>query len=245
MTGYRKVHEEVRAHSDSAVLVAVSKMHPYEAVLDAYADGARIFGENRVQEAESKFPPMSERPDGMKLYIIGQLQRNKVKRALQIADRIESVDSLPLIEKIEKEAAVMGRQIEVLLELNSSEEEQKAGFRSADELIEAATIDGCTPYSIFTKIMLPLAKNTFVTIASMYSILIWNDFIFANTFISRNSAKTVAMGLKDYVGAFGNVDWGLTFAAIAISILPPMIVYFALNKQVTAGMTIGATKSIR
>lgn len=111
-----------------------------------------------------------------------------------------------------------------------------------DELIEAATIDGCTPYSIFTKIMLPLAKNTFVTIASMYSILIWNDFIFANTFISRNSAKTVAMGLKDYVGAFGNVDWGLTFAAIAISILPPMIVYFALNKQVTAGMTIGATK---
>ena len=112
----------------------------------------------------------------------------------------------------------------------------------SDELIEAATIDGCTPYSIFTKIMLPLAKNTFVTIASMYSILIWNDFIFANTFISRNSAKTVAMGLKDYVGAFGNVDWGLTFAAIAISILPPMIVYFALNKQVTAGMTIGATK---
>ena len=95
MTGYRKVHEEVRAHSDSAVLVAVSKMHPYEAVLDAYADGARIFGENRVQEAESKFPPMGERPDGMKLYIIGQLQRNKVKRALQIADRIESVDSIP------------------------------------------------------------------------------------------------------------------------------------------------------
>ena len=138
MTGYRKVHEEVRAHSDSAVLVAVSKMHPYEAVLDAYADGARIFGENRVQEAESKFPPMGERPDGMKLYIIGQLQRNKVKRALQIADRIESVDSLPLIEKIEKEAAVMGRQIEVLLELNSSGEEQKAGFRSADELSEAA-----------------------------------------------------------------------------------------------------------
>lgn len=111
-----------------------------------------------------------------------------------------------------------------------------------NELLEAATIDGCSPYGIFMKIMIPMAKNTFVTIASMYSILIWNDFIFANTFISRNAAKTVAMGLKDYVGAFGNVDWGLTFAAIAISILPPMIVYFLLNKQVTAGMTIGATK---
>lgn len=111
-----------------------------------------------------------------------------------------------------------------------------------DDLIEAATIDGCTPYSIFTKILLPLSKNTFVTIASMYSILIWNDFIFSNTFISKNTAKTVAMGLKDYVGAFGNVDWGLTFAAISVSILPPLIVYFALNKQVTAGMTLGAVK---
>lgn len=111
-----------------------------------------------------------------------------------------------------------------------------------NDLIEAATIDGCTPYGIFFRIMMPLAKNTFVTISSMYSILIWNDFIFANTFISKNSAKTVAMGLKDYVGAFGNVDWGLTYAAIAISILPPMIVYFLLNKQVTAGMTVGATK---
>ena len=74
----------------------------------------------------------------------------------------------------------------------------------------------------------------------MYSILIWNDFIFANTFISETSAKTVAMGLKDYVGAFGNVDWGSTFAAIAISILQPLIIYFALNKWVTAGMTMGA-----
>lgn len=111
-----------------------------------------------------------------------------------------------------------------------------------DDLVEAATIDGCTPYGIFFRIMLPMAKNTFVTIASMYSILIWNDFIFANTFISKNAAKTVAMGLKDYVGAFGNVDWGLTYAAIAISILPPMIVYFALNKQVTSGMAVGAVK---
>ena len=118
-----------------------------------------------------------------------------------------------------------------------------AAFKGVpSSIIEAATIDGCTPYGIFVKIILPLAKNTFVTIASMYSILIWNDFIFANTFISKDSAKTVAMGLKDYVGAFGNVDWGLTFAAITISILPPMIVYFALNKHVTAGMSAGAVK---
>lgn len=111
-----------------------------------------------------------------------------------------------------------------------------------DELIEAAIVDGCNPGRIFITIVFPLARNTIITIASMYSILIWNDFIFANTFISENSAKTVAMGLKDYVGAFGNVDWGATYAAIAISILPPLIIYFALNKWVTAGMTMGATK---
>lgn len=111
-----------------------------------------------------------------------------------------------------------------------------------NELIEAAIVDGCSPFRTFIQIVFPLARNTVITIASMYSILIWNDFIFANTFISEMNAKTVAMGLKDYVGAFGNVDWGSTFAAIAISILPPLIIYFSLNKWVTAGMTMGATK---
>lgn len=111
-----------------------------------------------------------------------------------------------------------------------------------NELIEAAIVDGCSPFRTFIQIVFPLARNTVITIASMYSILIWNDFIFTNTFISETNAKTVAMGLKDYVGAFGNVDWGSTFAAIAISILPPLIIYFSLNKWVTAGMTMGATK---
>ena len=111
-----------------------------------------------------------------------------------------------------------------------------------NELIEASIVDGCSPYRTFLQIVFPLARNTVITIASMYSILIWNDFIFANTFISDTEAKTVALGLKDYVGAFGNVDWGSTFAAIAISIPPPLVSYFALYKWVTAGMTMGATK---
>ncbi|MCH4167766.1 MAG: carbohydrate ABC transporter permease [Streptococcaceae bacterium] len=111
-----------------------------------------------------------------------------------------------------------------------------------NELIEAGIMDGASTYRVFGQIMFPLARNTIITIMSMYSILIWNDFIFANTFISESAAKTVTMGLKDYVGAFGNVNWGATYAAIAISILPPMIIYFSLNKWVTAGMTAGATK---
>ena len=111
-----------------------------------------------------------------------------------------------------------------------------------NELIEAAVMDGSSPYGIFFRIVFPLARNTVITVGSMYCILIWNDFIFANTFISDNAAKTVALGLRDYVGAFGNINWGMTFAAIAITSLPPMLVYFALNRYVTAGMTLGATK---
>ena len=111
-----------------------------------------------------------------------------------------------------------------------------------NELIEAAVMDGCSPARTFFSIILPQARNTVITVASMYTVFIWNDFIFANTFISDNKAKTIAVGLKDYIGAFGNVDWGRTYAAIALSVLPPIIVYFSLNKYVTAGMTMGATK---
>ena len=101
MTDYKSVNEKVGGR---ASIVAVSKFHPYEAVVEAYNEGAMIFGENRVQEMRDKFPPKNERPEGMKVYLIGQLQRNKVRKALEWCDRIESVDSIPLIDKIEKDA---------------------------------------------------------------------------------------------------------------------------------------------
>ena len=152
MTGYKEVAAEVM--KNGVTLVAVSKMHPYSAVMEAYGEGARIFGENRVQELEAKFPVPNERPEGMKVYLIGQLQRNKVRKAVELSDRIESVDSMPLIEKIEKEAAASGKRMEVLLELNSSGEEQKAGFRSREELLDAASyiISSC-PHIVLKGIM--------------------------------------------------------------------------------------------
>ena len=139
MTEYRKIYDEVESAAGRPVaLVAVSKFHPYEAVLEAYSQGARIFGENRVQEMREKFPPRGERPEGMKVFLIGQLQRNKVRKAVEWADRIESVDSIALIDKIGYECGVLGREMEILLEFNSSGEEQKSGFRTEDELLAAA-----------------------------------------------------------------------------------------------------------
>lgn len=133
---FREVESTVKKKSDSVVLVAVSKTRPQEDVLAAYEEGARVFGENRVQEMEAKFS--FERPGDMKVYLIGQLQSNKVKKAVALADRIESVDSIKLIDKIEAECAKIGKCIEILLEVNSSGEEQKSGFTTEEALFEAA-----------------------------------------------------------------------------------------------------------
>lgn len=135
MTDYIKVYNEVRAFNPSVVLLAVSKTKPFEDIMEAYSEGARLFGENRVQEMVNKF--RFPRPEGMKVYLIGQLQRNKVKKAVEYADRIESVDSIPLLEKIDYEAGLRGKKMEILFEVNSSGEEQKSGFRTKEELFEA------------------------------------------------------------------------------------------------------------
>ncbi len=135
MTEYLEVLKKVESLKENVTLVAVSKTKPYSDILSAYSDGARIFGENRVQEIEEKFP--LSRPEGMKVYLIGQLQRNKVKKAVGLVDRIESVDSIPLLEKINFECALIGKKMDILFEVNSSGEEQKAGFRDKDELIKA------------------------------------------------------------------------------------------------------------
>lgn len=142
MVDYRSCLENVRKHGN-AELVAVSKMHGIDSVMEAYEQGARIFGENRVQEAESKF---RDRPCDMKLYIIGHLQSNKVRKAVAIADRIESVDSVPLLERIESECARIDKTIEILLEYNSSKEENKSGFLDPEDLIAAARLSLSMPH---------------------------------------------------------------------------------------------------
>ncbi len=135
MTEYLEVLKKVENLKKDVTLVAVSKTKPYSDILSAYSIGARVFGENRVQEIEQKFP--LSRPDGMKVYLIGQLQRNKVKKAVALVDRIESVDSIALLEKINFECALIRKKMDILFEVNSSHEEQKAGFRDKEELIKA------------------------------------------------------------------------------------------------------------
>lgn len=143
MVELEKVLESIRREEEkcghTVHLMAVSKTHPYEDILEAYRQGQRLFGENRVQEIEAKFPPLGERPDGMKLCLIGHLQRNKVKKAVSLVDRIDSVDSVALMDELEKHLAGTDRVMDILFEVNSSGEAQKSGFEDEKALMEGVS----------------------------------------------------------------------------------------------------------
>ena len=109
-------------------------------------------------------------------------------------------------------------------------------------LLEAAVIEGASIWEAFLKVILPMSKNTIMTVCTMNMIFTWNEFIFANTFISEPSLKTIPIGLYDYVGQKGLVNWGATFSAISLFLFPLLLIYFILNKGIIAGMTAGAVK---
>ena len=114
-----------KALPEGVKLVAVSKFHPVERLMEAYDAGQRIFGENRPQELAAKVPQM---PQDVQWHFIGHLQTNKLKMVLPYVDLVQSVDSLHLLEAIRKWAMENGRLINVLLELHLGAEETKHGL---------------------------------------------------------------------------------------------------------------------
>ncbi len=113
-------------------LVAVSKMHPREAVEEAYIAGQRIFGESRPQELKAKAETL---PRDIEWHMIGHLQTNKVRMLMPYVTLIHSVDSERLVREIEKEAARLDRTVDILLELHVAREESKTGW-SGEELVQ-------------------------------------------------------------------------------------------------------------
>ena len=110
------------------------------------------------------------------------------------------------------------------------------------ETYEAASIDGAGPYRIFWSITFPLSRNTIVSVVLVNSIFIWNDFIFANTFVLSDGLKTIPLGLQNYIGAMGNVDWTATFAAVCVTVTPLLLVFLVLNRAMIYGLESGANK---
>ncbi len=113
-------------------LIAVSKTHPAEAVIAAAEAGQRLFGENRVQEAAAKFPALRTRYPDLKLHLIGPLQTNKVKLAVEACDAIQTIDRDKLAAALADELAKQGKRLDLFVQVNTGEEPQKAGILPAE-----------------------------------------------------------------------------------------------------------------
>lgn len=133
----------------SVRLLAVSKFHPAESVVAAYEAGQKFFGENRVQEAVEKFSVLEEKFPDINLHMIGTLQTNKVRHAVDVASCIESVDRISLIEEIEKQCAKKNKHVKIYFELHTGEE-SKAGFADMQELEQALVFcaEGNAPHVV-------------------------------------------------------------------------------------------------
>jgi pyridoxal phosphate enzyme (YggS family) len=133
-TNLKRLREEVaRACAragrapDAVALMAVSKMHPAEAIVEAYAAGQRLFGENRVQEAQGKAEVVRGLA-GVEMHLIGPLQNNKTAKAAEVFDGVDSLDSVKTAERLNAAAQALGKTLRVLVEVKLSHEESKHGL---------------------------------------------------------------------------------------------------------------------
>ena len=121
----------------STQLLAVSKVQPNIRVLNILEQGHRIFGENKVQETQGKWPIFRERFPNSKVHLIGPLQSNKVKQAVTLFDAIHTLDRLKLAQKLSNEVQIQGKAPDMFIQINTGEEKQKSGVipSGADQFI--------------------------------------------------------------------------------------------------------------
>ena len=181
---------------NSVSLVAVSKFHPAQAVLEAVESGHLLFGENRVQEAVEKFQQVRVHAPEVQLHIIGSLQRNKVKKAISCASCIQSVDRIDLLEEIEKQAANMDKTVEVLFEFHTGEE-SKSGFDSLDSLLTGVEFTCGAPHIVPKGFMTmaPFTSNQ-QEIASSFKKLVWVQHQVASRFPNLD-LRELSMGMSN------------------------------------------------
>ena len=132
-----KAEQSVGRNIGSTQLIAVSKVQPNVRVLNVLNQGHKIFGENKVQEANDKWPMFRENFSDLKVHLIGPLQNNKVKKAIELFDAIHTVDRLKLAQKLSNEVQLQGKAPEMFIQINTGEEKQKSGIipSEADQFI--------------------------------------------------------------------------------------------------------------
>ena len=193
---------------DDVTLVAISKVHGVEAAQDALAAGHRVFGENRVQEAQQKWPELKAAYPDVVLHLVGPLQTNKVRDAVALFDVIETLDRPKLAAKLAEEMAQQSRSIPCFVQINTGEEPQKAGVlpKEADAFIQSCRsdyglkIDGlmCIP---------PQEENP-----SMH-------FAFLREIACRNDVPSLSMGMSaDFEKA---IELGATHVRLGTAVFGP------------------------
>ncbi|BAT58216.1 hypothetical protein GJW-30_1_00738 [Variibacter gotjawalensis] len=195
---YEAVTHEIAAASveagrpaDAVSLVAVTKTIAAEGIWPVIAAGHRVFGENRVQEAKSKWPELKERQAGIELHLIGPLQSNKAKEALALFDVIQTVDRTSLCAALAKEIDKLGHAPRLLVQVNTGAEPQKAGVlpEEADAFIAACR--GEFGFAIDGLMCIPPADEA-----------PGPHFALLGKIAERNGLKTLSMGMSaDYVTA--------------------------------------------
>ncbi|MGB7407590.1 MAG: YggS family pyridoxal phosphate-dependent enzyme [Pontixanthobacter sp.] len=121
-----------RREAADITLIAVSKMHPAERIVPLLDQGHRVFGENRVQEAQAKWPDLRERYDGVELHFIGQLQSNKADDAVAMFDCIHSLDRPSLLKALAKAMDKSGKRVPCFIQVDIGDEDQKGGVAIGD-----------------------------------------------------------------------------------------------------------------
>src|SRR5919112_4381247 len=169
----------------SITLVAVSKTFPAQDIAPVLAAGQRVFGENYVQEAKAKWPGLRERYPDVELHLIGPLQSNKARDAVQLFDVIHTLDRPSLAEALAKEIAKAGRAPRLLVQVNTGEEPQKGGVAPADV---DAFLEACRHrYGLAVEglMCIPPAEDP----PSPH-------FALLNTIAARHGLKTLSMGMS-------------------------------------------------
>lgn len=131
-TRIEKACKEADRDPSDVTLVAISKVQPLERVEAVLAEGQRVFGENRVQEAAGKWPDFKARFEGVELHLVGPLQSNKARQAMELFDVIHSVDRPKLAQAIARLAQELGSCPDLFIQVNTGEEDQKAGILPAE-----------------------------------------------------------------------------------------------------------------
>ncbi|MFI5452828.1 YggS family pyridoxal phosphate-dependent enzyme [Pedobacter sp. UC225_61] len=203
-------------------LVAVSKNHPADAVLEAYNAGQRVFGENLVQEMVEK---QAQLPQDIEWHLIGHLQSNKVKYIAPFIKLIESVDSLKLLKEIDKQAAKNNRIIDCLLQIYIADEDTKfgLGFDEVIELLRSEEFETLKNVRIVG--LMGIATNTALegqTKAEFHELKVLFDGIKLSFFRKEDSFKEISMGMSsDYKLA---IEQGSTMVRIGSNIFGKRVI---------------------